>query len=97
MIATIQALGFTAIYLGGTFAILGINPIKKYKQMKIEADNLARLSEQDPEGTFLPRDGSFDIPKDKMTPGQLKLVEGLNKLGISNEAIMSIEDEMRKK
>jgi hypothetical protein len=38
-------LGFTSIYLGGTFAILGINPVAKYKQMKEEGDNLARLSE----------------------------------------------------
>ena len=45
MIATMQAVGFTSIYLGGTCAILGINPMKKYKEMKQEAENLARLSE----------------------------------------------------
>ena len=45
MIATLQAVGFTSIYLGGTFAILGINPVKKYREMKQEADNLARISE----------------------------------------------------
>ena len=34
---------------------------------------------------------------EKLTPGQRKLVEGLNKIGISNETIMGVEQEMRKK
>ena len=38
LIATVQAFGFTGIYLGGTFAILGMNPIKKYREMKQEAE-----------------------------------------------------------
>ena len=33
IIATTQATLFTTLYLGGTFAILGINPITKYKEM----------------------------------------------------------------
>ena len=39
MVATIQAVGFTTIYLGGTFAVLGINPIKKIKELKEEQRN----------------------------------------------------------
>ena len=34
MIATVQALGFISIYLGGTLAILGVNPIEKAREIK---------------------------------------------------------------
>ena len=34
-------MGFTGIYLGGTFMILGINPIRKYREMKEESAQLA--------------------------------------------------------
>ena len=39
MIATVQAIGFTSIYLGGTFAVLGVNPITKIREMKEEQRN----------------------------------------------------------
>ena len=33
-------MGFTSLYLGGTFAILGINPFKKFKELKAEKQRL---------------------------------------------------------
>ena len=33
LVATVQAVMFTSIYLGGTLAVLGINPVTKYKEM----------------------------------------------------------------
>ena len=38
MIATLQDVGFTTIYLGGSFAVMGINPIKKYRELKAQKD-----------------------------------------------------------
>ena len=43
MIATLQAVGFTSIYLGGAFAVMGINPIKKYKELKAQKDQMPQL------------------------------------------------------
>ena len=43
MIATLQAVGFTTIYLGGAFAVMGINPIKKYKELKAQKDQMPQL------------------------------------------------------
>ena len=34
IVATIQSVGFTTIYLGGTLAVLGINPIQKFREMR---------------------------------------------------------------
>ena len=34
LISTVQALGFTAIYLGGSFAIVGVNPVKRYRELR---------------------------------------------------------------
>ena len=31
-VATIQAVGFTSVYLGGTCAVLGVNPVQKYRE-----------------------------------------------------------------
>mmetsp|Transcript_8620 Transcript_8620/g.14573 ORF Transcript_8620/g.14573 Transcript_8620/m.14573 type:complete len:110 (+) Transcript_8620:175-504(+) len=39
LISTVQAMMFTSIYIGGTFAILGINPIKRARELKAESQN----------------------------------------------------------
>ena len=43
MIATLQAVAFTTIYIGGAFAVMGINPIKKYKELKDQKDQMPEL------------------------------------------------------
>ena len=43
MVATFQAIGFTTVYLGGTFAVLGINPFTKLKEFKAERQKQEEL------------------------------------------------------
>ena len=62
-------MGFTSIYLGGTFAILGINPVRKYREMQEESKQLAE------DMKLIPLKGDANrLPTDQMTNGQLKMI-----------------------
>ena len=85
MVATMQAVGFTTVYLTGTLAILGVNPVTKWKQLKQEKELMLRESDEQ----------NLHDSLTSMTVGQKQLVKGLNALGISNDSILTIEKEMR--
>ena len=66
-------------------AILGVNPIKKYREFKEDKN----LSEELPSDLILGPDGNFDEQSlSKLSDGQRKMLTGLNALGLTNSAIV---------
>ena len=92
IVATMQSVGFTSIYLGGTFAILGINPITKYRELKEMSNKLENLTGDN----LVNENGEINMDEfEKLSDGQKSMIKGLNNLGISNKTILAIEKEMR--
>ena len=88
-ISTVQATGFTLCYLAGTFGVLGINPIKKMREIKEEARNptLQPMPITDEDGKEIEL---------QLSQSQKQLVGALNAMGVSNQSILQIEKELRK-
>lgn len=94
IVSTMQAMGFTTIYVGGTLIVLGVNPVKKYREMQEMNEAMANMPVTD---NLIGPDGKLDESEfDKLSDGQKKMLRTLNSFGISNQQILEIEKEMRK-
>eukprot|EP00356_Strombidium_inclinatum_P009685 CAMPEP_0170504150 /NCGR_PEP_ID=MMETSP0208-20121228/47040_1 /TAXON_ID=197538 /ORGANISM="Strombidium inclinatum, Strain S3" /LENGTH=133 /DNA_ID=CAMNT_0010784239 /DNA_START=94 /DNA_END=492 /DNA_ORIENTATION=+ len=76
-VATIQAIGFTAFYIGGTLGILGVNPVAKYRELQQGThDEMTSM-------TLTRKSG--ETVELNLTTRQKALVGALNSMGISND------------
>ena len=80
-ISTVQAIGFTTLYLAGTFGILGINPVNKIREIKEEARNPTLV----PMPLTTEEGNEVEV---NMTNSQRQLVSALNAMGVSNDSIL---------
>jgi len=92
LVATSQAIMFSTIYLGGTCAILGENPVRKYREMvKINEELYAKFEEVEKSGAASATKEVAKVKVDTLPEKDQAFVKGLNKIGISNEMIMDME------
>ena len=64
VVATLQATVFTTIYLGGTFAVLGVNPITKLREYKAD-----RLKQQELYARMADKEQNLQESLESMTYG----------------------------
>ena len=97
MIASIQALIFSTVYVGGTFAVIGINPWQAFKDLQDRQAEEIRLLGQIEIDFSKPADEQLlrRDPSGKISTSNLLMFNMFRDLGLSDRTLLAIEKDLR--